>query len=105
MFLSPGTLRLTQQALSDSSDSTPRWRRLLPRQTYLSVDEDAAQILERKRNFLYCVAVRILKEKKEMHIDNLVFKVRRRRRSARGLFIIIFLKICFWLFAFIDSIK
>uniref|UniRef100_A0A3Q2ZVQ0 Cullin 7 n=1 Tax=Kryptolebias marmoratus TaxID=37003 RepID=A0A3Q2ZVQ0_KRYMA len=49
--------------------------RLLPRQTYLNVDEDAAGTLERKRNFIYCLIVHIMKQEKEMHIDNLVFKV------------------------------
>uniref|UniRef100_A0A667ZB77 Cullin 7 n=1 Tax=Myripristis murdjan TaxID=586833 RepID=A0A667ZB77_9TELE len=48
---------------------------LLPRQTYLNVDEDAAHTLERKRNYIYCLIVHIMKEEKEMHIDNLVFKV------------------------------
>uniref|UniRef100_A0A3Q2ZIG9 Cullin 7 n=1 Tax=Kryptolebias marmoratus TaxID=37003 RepID=A0A3Q2ZIG9_KRYMA len=32
--------------------------------------------LERKRNFIYCLIVHIMKQEKEMHIDNLVFKVR-----------------------------
>uniref|UniRef100_A0A3Q2ZWC0 Cullin 7 n=1 Tax=Kryptolebias marmoratus TaxID=37003 RepID=A0A3Q2ZWC0_KRYMA len=45
-------------------------------QTYLNVDEDAAGTLERKRNFIYCLIVHIMKQEKEMHIDNLVFKVR-----------------------------
>lgn len=49
--------------------------RLLPAQTYLSVDEDAAGALERKRSFIYCLIVHIMKQEKEMHIDNLVFKV------------------------------
>lgn len=43
---------------------------------YLNVDEDAASTLERKRNYIYCLIVHILKQEKEMHIDNLVFKVR-----------------------------
>uniref|UniRef100_A0A3Q3WDS2 Cullin family profile domain-containing protein n=1 Tax=Mola mola TaxID=94237 RepID=A0A3Q3WDS2_MOLML len=51
---------------------------LLPRQTYLNVDEDAAGTLERKRNYIYCLVVHIMKQEKEMHIDNLVFKVRGR---------------------------
>jgi len=49
---------------------------LLPRQVYLSVDEDAAGALERKRNFIYCTVVSIMKHHKEIHIDNLVYKVR-----------------------------
>uniref|UniRef100_A0A8C1T6Q6 Uncharacterized protein n=1 Tax=Cyprinus carpio TaxID=7962 RepID=A0A8C1T6Q6_CYPCA len=48
---------------------------LLPKQTYLNVDEDAALTLERKRNYIYCLVVQIMKNEKEMHIDNLVFKV------------------------------
>uniref|UniRef100_A0A8B9HP79 Cullin 7 n=1 Tax=Astyanax mexicanus TaxID=7994 RepID=A0A8B9HP79_ASTMX len=48
---------------------------LLPKQTYLNVDEDAARTLERKRNYMYCLIVQIMKKEKEMHIDNLVFKV------------------------------
>lgn len=48
---------------------------LLPKQTYLNVNEDAAGTLERKRNYIYCLIVHILKQEKEMHIDNLVFKV------------------------------
>ena len=49
---------------------------LLPKQTYLNVDEDAARTLERKRNYMYCLIVQIMKKEKEMHIDNLVFKVK-----------------------------
>uniref|UniRef100_A0A4W5PAQ4 Cullin 9 n=1 Tax=Hucho hucho TaxID=62062 RepID=A0A4W5PAQ4_9TELE len=49
---------------------------LLPKQTYLNVDEDAARSLERKRNFIYCLIIQIMKAEKEMHIDNLVFRVR-----------------------------
>lgn len=49
---------------------------LLPKQTYLNVDEDAARSLERKRNFIYCLVIQIMKAEKEMHIDNLVFRVR-----------------------------
>lgn len=48
---------------------------LQPRQTYLNVDKDATAALETKRNFIYCLIVNILKQEKEMHIDNLVFKV------------------------------
>uniref|UniRef100_A0A3Q2QI35 Cullin family profile domain-containing protein n=1 Tax=Fundulus heteroclitus TaxID=8078 RepID=A0A3Q2QI35_FUNHE len=55
----------------------PSW--VPPPQTYLNVDEDAVGTLERKRNFVYCLIVHIMKQEKEMHIDNLVFKVRRRR--------------------------
>lgn len=55
--------------------SGPACVSLLPPQTYLNVNEDAAGTLERKRNYIYCLIVHILKQEKEMHIDNLVFKV------------------------------
>ena len=51
-------------------------RSLLPRQAYLGVDEAAADALERKRNYIYCTIVSLMKTEKEIHIDNLVFKVR-----------------------------
>ncbi|KAK2824734.1 hypothetical protein Q5P01_021909 [Channa striata] len=70
-----GMLQLNQQAASRSLDGVPALVQLLPRQTYLNVDEDAAGTLERKRNFIYCLIVHIMKQEKEMHIDNLVFKV------------------------------
>ncbi|XP_062852004.1 cullin-9 isoform X2 [Trichomycterus rosablanca] len=65
-----GVLKLKQESLAQNS-----YYCLLPKQTYLNVDEDAAIILERKRNYLYCLIVQIMKNEKEMHIDNLVFKV------------------------------
>ncbi len=40
------------------------------------MDEDAALTLERKRNYVYCLIVQIMKNEKEMHIDNLVFMVK-----------------------------
>uniref|UniRef100_A0A3P8TKJ7 Cullin family profile domain-containing protein n=1 Tax=Amphiprion percula TaxID=161767 RepID=A0A3P8TKJ7_AMPPE len=64
------------QGESSLEDGVPTSVRLLPRQTYLNVDEDAAGTLERKRNYIYCLIVHIMKQEKEMHIDNLVFKVR-----------------------------
>uniref|UniRef100_A0A3Q1F5B2 Cullin family profile domain-containing protein n=1 Tax=Acanthochromis polyacanthus TaxID=80966 RepID=A0A3Q1F5B2_9TELE len=60
---------------SSLEDGAPASVQLLPRQTYLNVDEDAAGTLERKRNYIYCLIVHIMKQEKEMHIDNLVFKV------------------------------
>ncbi|XP_061547027.1 cullin-9 [Phycodurus eques] len=60
---------------------------LQPRQTYLNVDQDAAAALETKRNFIYCLIVNILKQEKELHIDNLVFKVLRschKREAVRS---------------------
>lgn len=70
---SSGVLRLKKMSLSQSSE---KQRYLLPKQTYLNVDEDAALTLERKRNHMYCLIVQIMKNEKEMHIDNLVFKVK-----------------------------
>ncbi|KAM4730256.1 cullin-9 isoform 2-T2 [Anableps anableps] len=66
---SRGVLRLNHL------QGVPASLQLLPKQTYLNVDEDAVGTLERKRNFIYCLIVRIMKQEKEMHIDNLVFKV------------------------------
>ncbi|XP_060896473.1 cullin-9 isoform X5 [Labrus mixtus] len=72
---SQGVLRLNQEVASRSLESVPASVQLLPRQTYVNVDEDAAGMLERKRNYIYCLIVHIMKQEKEMHIDNLVFKV------------------------------
>uniref|UniRef100_A0A672N716 Cullin-9-like n=1 Tax=Sinocyclocheilus grahami TaxID=75366 RepID=A0A672N716_SINGR len=69
-----GVLRLNKKTLSQSSDRHG-YHFLLPKQTYLNVDEDAALTLERKRNYIYCLVVQIMKNEKEMHIDNLVFMV------------------------------
>lgn len=70
-----GVLRLNKKSLAQSSEKQ-RYYYLLPKQTYLNVDEDAALTLERKRNLMYCLIVQIMKNEKEMHIDNLVFKVK-----------------------------
>lgn len=70
-----GVLRLNKKTLSQSSDRQG-CHFLLPKQTYLNVDEDAALTLERKRNYIYCLIVQIMKNEKEMHIDNLVFMVK-----------------------------
>ncbi|XP_054655334.1 cullin-9 [Dunckerocampus dactyliophorus] len=70
-----GVLHLKQQVVSDNQGDVATCVQLQPKQTYLNVDEDAAATLERKRNVIYCVIVNILKQEKEMHIDNLVFKV------------------------------
>ncbi|XP_029376537.1 cullin-9 [Echeneis naucrates] len=70
-----GVLTIDQQVALRSMDGIPVSVQLLPRQTYLNVDEDAAGTLERKRNYIYCLIVHIMKQEKEMHIDNLVFKV------------------------------
>ncbi|XP_028845070.1 cullin-9 isoform X2 [Denticeps clupeoides] len=69
-----GILSLNQQVLDQGSVSRS-YSYLLPKQTYLNVDEDAARTLERKRNYIYCLIVQIMKTEREMHIDNLVFKV------------------------------
>ncbi|XP_041722975.2 cullin-9 isoform X1 [Coregonus clupeaformis] len=68
-----GVLRLNKKALSQSLENHSYC--YLPKQTYLNVDEDAARLLERKRNFIYCLIIQIMKAEKEMHIDNLVFRV------------------------------
>ncbi|KAM9727786.1 cullin-9 [Menidia menidia] len=71
-----GVLQLDQQAAWGPPDGAePPPVRLLPAQTYLTVDEDAASTLERKRSFMYCLIVHVMKQEKEMHIDNLVFRV------------------------------
>uniref|UniRef100_A0A8C7F2E0 Cullin 9 n=1 Tax=Oncorhynchus kisutch TaxID=8019 RepID=A0A8C7F2E0_ONCKI len=67
-------LRLNIKALSQSLENHS-YCYLLPKQTYLNVDEDAACSLERKRNFIYCLVIQIMKAEKEMNIDNLVFRV------------------------------
>uniref|UniRef100_A0A673XSV6 Cullin-9-like n=1 Tax=Salmo trutta TaxID=8032 RepID=A0A673XSV6_SALTR len=67
-------LRLNKKALSQSLENHS-YCYLLPKQTYLNVDEDAACSLERKRNFIYCLIIQIMKAEKEMNIDNLVFRV------------------------------
>lgn len=77
-----GVLQLNQQVASRSLEGTPASLRLLPRQTYLNVDEDATSTLERKRNFIYCLIVHIMKQEKEMHIDNLVFRVSINKRPG-----------------------
>ncbi|NXP52919.1 CUL9 protein, partial [Heliornis fulica] len=49
--------------------------RLLPRQRYLRAERAELGALERKRNVLCCLISRILKVEKQLHIDNLVFRV------------------------------
>uniref|UniRef100_A0A8D2L903 Cullin 9 n=1 Tax=Varanus komodoensis TaxID=61221 RepID=A0A8D2L903_VARKO len=65
-------LRLNEVTLSQVSGQH-LW--LLPKQTYLNVEENEASALERKRNIICCLLIQILKEEKEIHIDNLVFRV------------------------------
>ncbi|KAG7266220.1 hypothetical protein CRUP_026942 [Coryphaenoides rupestris] len=73
--LTQGVLRMNAGATVSVSPGGGASCSLLPRQVYLSVDEDAAGALERKRNFIYCTVVSIMKHHKEVHIDNLVYKV------------------------------
>ncbi|CAN8202891.1 unnamed protein product [Coccothraustes coccothraustes] len=65
-------LRLNQAALAQSSG---RQLRLLPQQRYLRTERAEVSALERKRNVLCCLITRILKGEKQLHIDNLVFRV------------------------------
>ncbi|XP_053316090.1 cullin-9 [Spea bombifrons] len=48
---------------------------LLPQQVYLNVEEDEGRSMEKKRNIIFCLITQIMKEEKELHIDNLVFRV------------------------------
>nr|KAG8542899.1 hypothetical protein GDO81_025862 [Engystomops pustulosus] len=48
---------------------------LLPAQTYLNVEEDEGRTMEKKRNIILCLITQIMKVEKELHIDNLVFRV------------------------------
>ncbi|XP_075438319.1 cullin-9-like, partial [Ascaphus truei] len=68
-----GLLRLNDSALAERAPG--KVVRLLPRQMYLNVEEDEGRTLERKRNIIFCLITKIMKEEKELHIDNLVFKV------------------------------
>ncbi|XP_063184060.1 cullin-9-like isoform X2 [Chroicocephalus ridibundus] len=68
----PGVLQLNQTALACASG---RHLRLLPRQRYLQAERAEVSALERKRNVLCCLITRILKVEKQLHIDNLVFRV------------------------------
>uniref|UniRef100_A0A8D0KZZ2 Cullin-9 n=1 Tax=Strix occidentalis caurina TaxID=311401 RepID=A0A8D0KZZ2_STROC len=52
-----------------------RHLRLLPRQRYLRAERAEVSALERKRNVLCCLITRILKVEKQLHTDNLVFRV------------------------------
>nr|XP_034967052.1 cullin-9-like [Zootoca vivipara] len=69
---SQNVLRLNERTLGQMSGQR-LW--LLPKQTYLNVEENEGSALERKRNIICCLVIQILKEEKEIHIDNLVFKV------------------------------
>ncbi|XP_064915017.1 cullin-9 isoform X16 [Columba livia] len=67
-----GVLQVNQAALACASG---RHLRLLPQQRYLQVERADVSTLERKRNVLCCLITRILKVEKQLHIDNLVFRV------------------------------
>uniref|UniRef100_A0A8C4YIG8 Cullin-9 n=1 Tax=Gopherus evgoodei TaxID=1825980 RepID=A0A8C4YIG8_9SAUR len=67
-----GVLRLNEAALARAAGQR-LW--LLPKQTYLNVEDDEGSTLERKRNIICCLIIQILKGEKELHIDNLVFRV------------------------------
>ncbi|XP_064503910.1 cullin-9-like isoform X2 [Pseudopipra pipra] len=67
-----GALRLNQVALAQASG---RHLRLLPQQRYLRTERAEVSALERKRNVLCCLITRILKVEKQLHVDNLVFRV------------------------------
>ncbi|XP_064271353.1 cullin-9-like isoform X2 [Passer domesticus] len=67
-----GALRLNQAALAQSCG---RQLRLLPQQRYLRTERAEVSALERKRNVLCCLISRVLKVEKQLHIDNLVFRV------------------------------
>ncbi|XP_077670303.1 LOW QUALITY PROTEIN: cullin-9-like [Eretmochelys imbricata] len=67
-----GVLRLNEAALARAAGQR-LW--LLPQQTYLNVEDDEGSTLERKRNIICCLIIQILKGEKELHIDNLVFRV------------------------------
>uniref|UniRef100_A0A8V5G1R7 Uncharacterized protein n=1 Tax=Melopsittacus undulatus TaxID=13146 RepID=A0A8V5G1R7_MELUD len=79
--VAPGTLRLNQAALAHASGCHLR---LLPQQSYLRVERAEVSALERKRNILCCLITRILKVEKQLHIDNLVFRVWRAPGAERG---------------------
>ncbi|KAL2305730.1 hypothetical protein Nmel_003618, partial [Mimus melanotis] len=67
-----GVLRLNQAALAQTSGCQLR---LLPQQRYLWTERAEVSALERKRKILCCLITHILKVEKQMHIDNLVFRV------------------------------
>lgn len=60
---------------------------LIPPQTYLKAEDEEGRNLEKRRNLLNCLIVRILKAHGDegLHIDQLVCLVGRRRAVVRGL--------------------
>ncbi|XP_069464995.1 cullin-9-like isoform X2 [Ambystoma mexicanum] len=72
--LHKGVLRLNEAPLTEPANQQQvLW--LLPKQTYLNVEDEEGTMLERKRNIICCLIVHIMKKEKAMHIDNLAFKV------------------------------
>ncbi|KAM3854465.1 cullin-9-like [Vipera latastei] len=71
------TQRQSILRLNEGTLGQPAGQRLwlLPKQMYLNVEENEGCALEKKRNTICCLLIQILKAEKEMHIDNLVFKV------------------------------
>ncbi|XP_072266421.1 LOW QUALITY PROTEIN: cullin-9 [Pyxicephalus adspersus] len=68
-----GLLSLNEEKLIEQSSG--KIMQLLPKQTYLNIEEDEGRTLEKKRNIILCLIIQIMKEEKELHIDNLVFRV------------------------------
>ncbi|XP_028903286.1 cullin-9 [Ornithorhynchus anatinus] len=68
-----GVLRLREEATDGTEPPGPPLR-LLPPKAYLSMEEDQGRALEKKRNLLSCLLVRILKTRGEggLHVDHLV---------------------------------
>ncbi|XP_028903289.1 cullin-7 [Ornithorhynchus anatinus] len=84
-----GVLRLREEAAEGVRPRGPPLR-LLPPRTYLNVEEGEGRALEKKRNLLNCLLVRILKARGEdgLHIDCLVCMVleawKKEREGRRG---------------------
>ncbi|XP_068088702.1 cullin-9 isoform X2 [Hyperolius riggenbachi] len=68
-----GLLGLSEEISAEQNSR--KVHQLLPRQTYLNVEEDEGRTMEKKRNIILCLIMQIMKEEKELHIDNLVFRV------------------------------
>uniref|UniRef100_A0A8C0UFX5 Cullin family profile domain-containing protein n=1 Tax=Cyanistes caeruleus TaxID=156563 RepID=A0A8C0UFX5_CYACU len=68
----------------EPGEGSGRQLRLLPQQRYLRTERAEVSALERKRNVLCCLITRILKLEKQLHIDNLVFRVREGSREGTG---------------------
>lgn len=78
----PGMLRLREPRSQPHEEVL--W--LIPPQTYFSVEKDEGRTLEKKRNLLSCLLVRILKAhgEKGLHIDQLVCLVGRKDHILRA---------------------